>query len=109
MSGEDISLTMPPSLLTAYDLGASGSLLRAIFQNEKVVQRAIDPAKNGSRLDGVPSVGGIDPGNWRQWLGDERYVLVTQSDALLKLSSEHMLLIWLSSKTSSLNMGSRSL
>ncbi|KZS96806.1 hypothetical protein SISNIDRAFT_482599 [Sistotremastrum niveocremeum HHB9708] len=63
---------LPHHLLTAYDLGASPSLLKAIYENEKLVQRAIDPAKNGSSLTNVPAPGDVTAETWKQWLGDER-------------------------------------
>ncbi|KZT33922.1 hypothetical protein SISSUDRAFT_992515 [Sistotremastrum suecicum HHB10207 ss-3] len=59
-------------LLNAYDLGASGALLQAIFDDEKLMQRLVDPAKNGSTLDGAPAAGDVDVDNWKKWLGDER-------------------------------------
>ncbi|KDQ18173.1 hypothetical protein BOTBODRAFT_552378 [Botryobasidium botryosum FD-172 SS1] len=53
-------------LFAVYDLGASASLLQAVYDMEKKMLWPIDLGKP----DITPKPGQIDQNNWTQWLGD---------------------------------------
>lgn len=63
------------SVLAAYDLGAPGSLIQTIYDDEAKIQRPIDLKLDGAPAEASPKPGAIGDDNWTKWLGDARCVL----------------------------------
>ncbi|KAF8588079.1 hypothetical protein K439DRAFT_1630110 [Ramaria rubella] len=59
-------------ILAAYDLGAPAPLIKAIYDEEKKIQRPIDLKLNGVTPEAFPNPGEIKDDNWTNYLGDAK-------------------------------------